>query len=42
MSSLYARIVIIGSNMNVAVDQKHVINIKVSSRFPAYPLLHLH
>ena len=40
MSSLYTRIVIVGSNMHVAVELKHVINTQVSPRIPAYPLSH--
>ena len=40
MSSLYTYIVMVGSNMHVAVDIKHVINTQFSPRIPVYPLSH--
>ena len=40
MSSLYTCIVIVASNMNVAVDMKHFINTQVSPHIPGYPLSH--
>ena len=40
MSFLYTSIVIIGSNIHVAVDIKHFINTQISPHIPAYRLSH--
>ena len=37
MSSLYTRIAIVRSNMHVAVDVNHVIDVQIPLSIPAYP-----